>query len=354
MMHKKILVVSLGRKALEEYTKNILLGISSSKFDLICSKYSETNYELNNIIFRTKTYNSKKTFISNSLLFLPLLLIKVIKINSAYDIIFLPSSHPWNFPIIILGKLLNKKIIHTIHDVESHPGEENWLLDWLMKTAFKYSDNLVFLSYHVRDIAINKYNLNQPSVIIPLGHFPLPNLVSRKGKEGKRILFLGRISKYKGIELLIEAVNLMPIDSYDSLVIAGMPVYDVIIPEGNPKITLEARYLTEDEMSDFLNNSDIIVYPYIEASQSAMVLSGVQAEKPMICTKVGGLLEQLSDKECIFVEPNAFEIKEAILRLLNDNELYSFIQENLRLKKESFTWADKSSELLKFVDEIRS
>lgn len=353
MRKKKFLIVSLGRKALEEHTKNMALNFPTDDFDLLCSQYSETDYQIPNIVLTTKTYQSVASFLINSIFILPILLLRIVGINRYYDIIYFPTVHPWNFPIILLWKLLGKKTILTIHDAELHPGEENIVLQWCLKFSMKLTNYLVFLSNHVQQVAYKKYNLKVPYKIISQGLLPLPNIELGHARRGKHILFLGRISKYKGVDLLIEAVNEMPTNSYDSLTIAGMPIYEVVIPKNNPKIKLHAKYMSEEEMSDFLNKCDIVVLPYIEASQSGVVLLATLAEKPMVCSRVGGLTEQLNNNECLFINPTKEEIKKAITHILTNDFLYSSMQEALRKKKQNLSWEEKAKLLINYVEDIR-
>ncbi|MEI7581037.1 glycosyltransferase family 4 protein [Runella sp.] len=353
MSKKKFLIISLGRKALEEHTKNMALCFSTNDFDLICSRYSETDYQIPNIVFTTKTYQSLVSFIINSIFILPIFLLRLLKIHRHYDIVYFPTVHPWNFAIIVLWRLLGKKTILTIHDAELHPGEENIVLQLSLKFSMRLTSHLLFLTNYVQKTAYKKLSLKTPFRIIPQGLLPLPDIELRNTRKGKNILFLGRISKYKGVDLLIKAVNEMPVDSYDSLTIAGMPIYDVTIPKDNPKIKLHAKYMSEKEMSNFLNQADIIVLPYIEASQSGVILLATLAEKPIICSRVGGLNEQLSNEECLFINPQKEEIKNAIRELLTNDLLYSSIQTALKKKKKDLTWDSKAKLLMNYIDDIR-
>lgn len=354
MSKKKLLIVSLGRKALEEHTKNMILYFPNDDFDLIHSSYSETDYRTVNIAFITKTYQSKLTFLINSIIILPFFLLRLLKIHHQYDIIYFPTVHPWNLAIIILWKFLKKKTILTIHDAELHPGEENLILQLCLTYSMKFTTHLLFLTKFVQEKAYKKNKLNQPYKIIGQGLLPLPNIQLHTGRKAKNILFLGRISKYKGVDLLVEAVNELSPSSYDSLTIAGMVINEIKVPKDNPKITLFSKYMTEEEMAHFLNTSDILVLPYIEASQSGVVLLAILAEKPIICTKVGGLTEQLTDGECLFITPNKNDIKDAIEHLLGDDVLYNSMQMALRKKKKDLSWEHKTNALIIYANEIRS
>jgi glycosyltransferase involved in cell wall biosynthesis len=184
--------------------------------------------------------------------------------------------------------------------------------------------------------------------IIPHGIFPIRNISFTQRLKRKRILFIGRIVKYKGVEVLINAVNNLEGD-YE-LIIAGDANYNVEVNNINKNITLINKFLTEEEIAEKLSWCDIIALPYIEATQSGVISLGIFAEKPMICTIVGGLSEQVSEQEAIFVEPNNVkELTEAIRLLSTNTAKYDKICDNLKAKKESLKWEHISNEVLQFL-----
>jgi len=161
---------------------------------------------------------------------------------------------------------------------------------------------------------------------------------TRKHTRKPRLLFLGRIGKYKGVEMLIEAVHQIPKDSYESLTIAGKTLYDLKIDNENSKIIFLNKWLDNSEVTQLLKESDILVLPYKEASQSGVIPMGVAAAIPMVCTRVGGLPEQLKEDEAVLVEANAEALKKGINQLIHDSNLYKSLSKKMLEKQTELTW----------------
>ena len=61
------------------------------------------------------------------------------------------------------------------------------------------------------------------------------------------------------------------------------------------------KFLDEEEISYLLNTNDVLILPYIDATQSGIVTLGMASGLPIICTNVGGLKEQIGCKMPYFV-----------------------------------------------------
>jgi glycosyltransferase involved in cell wall biosynthesis len=122
--------------------------------------------------------------------------------------------------------------------------------------------------------------------------FPTPKIQNNQNKKAlspKKILLIGRGKKYQGQKLLEEAWEL--IDKTDKiLVIAG---------EGfkpNPKhsdIEYKNWWMTREEMIDEISSSDLVVFPYTEASQSGTIPICRALGVPVLVSNLGGLSEQI-------------------------------------------------------------
>jgi len=143
-------------------------------------------------------------------------------------------------------------------------------------------------------------------------------------KEKFVILFFGLIRPYKGVEYLIEAFEKLPeeILGNSRLLIVGeiWEDKDVVKKIGESKIrekiTFINRYVPDEEVSLYFSAGDVLVLPYLRASQSGVAHIAMTFGLPIIATKVGGLFESLSNYEgANFVEANAESIVEALIRI---------------------------------------
>ncbi|HEY2726702.1 MAG TPA: glycosyltransferase, partial [Parafilimonas sp.] len=122
--------------------------------------------------------------------------------------------------------------------------------------------------------------------------------------DDKIILFFGFIRKYKGLDLLLEAMNVLKkrlaVNSQPStdirLLIAGefyedRKLYDEIIEKNNlqSQIILHTNFIADSEVKYYLSAADFVIQPYKNATQSGVTPLAYHFEKPMLVTNVGGL-----------------------------------------------------------------
>ena len=81
-------------------------------------------------------------------------------------------------------------------------------------------------------------------------------------------------------------------------------------------------WLTEAEIEFLLSESSIVIFPYLEASQSGVIPLAVKKNKIILATKVGGLEEQLEGYE-----------KKVLVNPCDENELIKGIKECIRIAK---------------------
>jgi glycosyltransferase involved in cell wall biosynthesis len=163
----------------------------------------------------------------------------------------------------------------------------------------------------------------------------------------KIILFFGFIRKYKGLDILLEAMSYLK--KYSSLniklLVAGefyedRKSYDDIIDQkdlsGN--IILRTNFIADSEVKYYLSAADFVIQPYRNATQSGVTPLAYHFEKPMLVTNVGGLPSLVPDgKVGLIAEPNAEDISKKILDLYNTGEEY-FLP-HLREEKKKYSWS---------------
>jgi glycosyltransferase involved in cell wall biosynthesis len=224
------------------------------------------------------------------------------------ELVILPMTSPWD---LMLGRKLMKsgiKVIRIIHDAKPHPGDywpnKSWIR-WVCLDA----DRLVFLSKFVADEVFNRIELgsreimikNLPTPVIPLKmKFSESSFEYPKEKPQKKVLFLGRGKKYKGLKLLQESWLLIN-DSSVSLTILGKGHK---VRTGLPRTTHKAGWASNETLVEEIMSHDLIVLPYIEASQSGIIPLCHSLGKPVVVTPVGGLTEQIKDGTNGLVSPS--------------------------------------------------
>ncbi len=160
------------------------------------------------------------------------------------------------------------------------------------------------------------------------------------------ILFFGFIRNYKGLDLLLEAMALLPESLNDvNLLIAGeyyedSAPYDKIIKEKQieNRIELHTKFIPNDDVRLYFSAADIVAQPYRNATQSGVSQIAYHFETPMIITNVGGLAELVPHGEAGWVcDPTAESLAEAIVAMYEPNRI-DHIRNSLKELKKQFSW----------------
>jgi glycosyltransferase involved in cell wall biosynthesis len=126
------------------------------------------------------------------------------------------------------------------------------------------------------------------------------------------LLFFGVIRPFKGLEDLITAFDMIPedqISNYSLTVVGetweGWTLPEKLIAESRYKnrITFENRYVTDEELAEFLAAADAVVLPYHRSSASGPLHTAMSWGLPVVVTHVGGLPEAVAGYEGAILVP---------------------------------------------------
>lgn len=147
------------------------------------------------------------------------------------------------------------------------------------------------------------------------------------------ILFFGLLRPYKGVSNLIHAFEQLPesLKMDTTLLIAGEPWEDqdalslAATSPDHEKIRLFSQYISDDEIPYFFSATDVLVLPYIRASQSGVAHIGISYGIPIVASSVGGLIESLGKYDgTSFVSPmDITDLSCSLYRILTEeNGIY--------------------------------
>lgn len=260
-----------------------------------------------------------KAFWTNFLLLLFL-------IRNKFDVIHL--TWPANVYEFIIY-MLKRKIILTVHDPFPHTGLDTRIVRLRRKVAFRCVPHFIILNKAQREKFLSFYHLPSSAVIDSrLSCYTYLNMVEQDMTtvpEQKYILFAGKISKYKGVEYLLEAMKKVH-DTFPDikLVVAGGGKYHFDISEyaALPYIDIRNRFISDEELVALMNKTQFMVCPYTDATQSGVIMSSFTFGTPVIATRVGGLPEMLGNGKygMLVKEKDTDALYLGICSLLSDEE----------------------------------
>ena len=152
-------------------------------------------------------------------------------------------------------------------------------------------------------------------------------------------MFFGRIQKYKGVNILCEAYEILS-QRYNNitLTIAGKGEIDADHKsiEQNNSVKIINRYIPDDEVDDFfLVDNTILVLPYVDSSQSGVLSIAYKHGVPVIASNTSGLVEQLNHGKngIIVLAGNTESLVQGMEKVLKDFRYLE--EESEKMKKYS-------------------
>lgn len=173
------------------------------------------------------------------------------------------------------------------------------------------------------------------------------------------ILFFGFIRKYKGLQLLLEAMPAILKKKKAKLLIAG-EFYDDssnylnLIEKLNLKqdVILKTDFIPNEKVGLFFSAADVVALPYLSATQSGVIQIAYHYNRPVVATPVGGLPEVVLQDKTGFVvsEINADSLAQGIVRTLDFLKDVNF-EKHISQFKKRFSWDFMVETIEKLVGE---
>jgi glycosyltransferase involved in cell wall biosynthesis len=280
-------------------------------------------------------------------------------VQRRFDVVACTMSHLWNPLMISAVRKAGARFLLVLHDAVPHPGENYLVRKSLLAREIAAADGIVVLAEHVRNQLQRVYGYPaERTWVIPHGVFAYHSARAARSfpKQGPvRLLFFGRLLPYKGLDLMLSAFRMLRSEFPRlELVIAGPgdPPAALTVEPGSG-ITLDNRWIPEEEIGSIFQSTDVVVVPYIEASQSGVVAVAYASGLPVVATPVGGLVGQVRRGETgvIANDVSAAAVASAIRTLLCDPPLYEKCSAGALLEAETtLAWP---SIAMRFADAAR-
>ncbi len=323
---------------------NYSCGISKYVFSLIKNMSKNPNYKIYfitnggdainkfdvldvkpNIIKFSRGFINIKNIIPNYLF------LKKFCIENEIDIIHTHHRYP-ELLAYFISKKINIKTITTVHSI----------VEGKNKFSFK-SDKFIAVSNSVKIMLIDKFNVPERKINVmynfldPSEHKNInttKNIRSELGipDNGKIILYVGRITKIKGVDILIESFKKLK-KKYDNihLIIIGQ-IFDNSLKNIFNNLTNDIKFLNVlKNPYPYYTFADVVVLPSrIEPLGYVMLEAGLM-KKPFIGSKTGGINEFIENGKngLLFAPGNIEELTEKISYIIEQPEKGKLLAENL-------------------------
>ncbi|AEV96486.1 glycosyl transferase family 1 [Niastella koreensis] len=251
-----------------------------------------------------------------------------------------------------------KNVCITIHDPVPHTGEDSWkvTLPRTLWFSLPVKKKYLFYSQFARQQFEQHYKKEKHEKTVlqmsPYGY--LKSMVKPEEEvQKKHILFFGRLSPYKGIDDLLNAMPAVFKEfPNEQLVIAGKAVHgfdidEEIINKYRDNITVLDKHVPNEELAVLIQEAKFIICPYKDATQSGVLMTAFGLNTPVIATSVGSFPEFIrEDMNGLLVPPSdPQKLAEGICFALR-NDHYKQLAENIKSTTVEDMWSRNTEILL--------
>jgi glycosyltransferase involved in cell wall biosynthesis len=180
--------------------------------------------------------------------------------------------------------------------------------------------------------------------------------------EGQRLLlFFGFIRKYKGLDLLLEAMGSDVLKAQDvHLLVAGefyesdSPYREILLRNGaSARVRFDSDFIPKERVREYFCAADLVVQPYRHATQSGITQIAYHFGRPMLVTRVGGLAEIVEDGKTGYVtDPEPTAIASAISRYYSESKEAGIAQAVVAARAR-FDWSSFVQGVIQLYETIR-
>lgn len=270
--------------------------------------------------------------------------------KSDLDCVIAPYWSSASAPFLsYLARKSSRPVIPIIHNFLDHDSviKSPKLSEWALKraTAFvhhnpefsnleffrRQSNKVLFKAHPVTSVRNSSLRLSRMKLKIP---------------EGLTcFLFFGLIRPYKGLDVLLDAMELLPSDAPVAFLIAGEPWtkrkhYERRLRKLSDKFFIHSKleWIPEQETACWFSAADAIVCPYLKATGSGVVSQALAFQRPVLTTDTGSMSYVIHEgKTGLLSEPGSAKALARNIELFLSPKVRKKLESGIK-EASGFTW----------------
>lgn len=248
-------------------------------------------------------------------------------------------------------KFIGVKVLYILDNIIPHERRPGDIL--LSKIGLRYVDFFIAQSKTVLDDLLifrpESIYREIPHPVYEIFSSGLSKFQAKKNlgiTDDHVILYFGYIREYKGLKYLIKAMPRILDFIKIRLLVCG-EFYEgrtetlKLVDELGLKncVKVYDKFIPNEEVGNYFCASDLVVLPYVSATQSGIVQIAYNYNKPVIVTKVGGLPEVVKHNKTGYVieTENPDAVAEYVRKFYRENRESEF-SENVKIEKKKYSW----------------
>ncbi len=229
------------------------------------------------------------------------------------DVVHFTGVHLWNPALVRWLRAAGVPVVHSLHDLDPHLGVRfGRLIRLWNRSILANADRILVHGQVYRERLLARGLAPERVVYAPLLHLFLSytgfaTLTDGDVQSEPWALFFGRLERYKGVSQLLSAGARVVSSSFPHryhLVLAGPgPLSASGIDPAPPGVEIRNRLIADEEGIDLFRRCGLLVLPYLDATQSALIGSAYYFHKPVIVTSAGALAEYVIPGQTGWIVP---------------------------------------------------
>lgn len=251
---------------------------------------------------------------------------------------------------VLLAGILLKKFLVVMHDVDLHPESKDRHGMFSVRMTMKLALKKICAASKTQSEIFNR----QHGFFPPVFRLPIINYYKETGEPPEkpaagniagrkvRFFFFGSVERYKGIETLLDAAEILQSKGLDfELNIYGRLKYDSEIILDKIRNIVNASI--HDEFIDYrkihgiYSDNDVLILPYRQVTQCGPLLIGYCESVPAICSDLEGFREYVNDGlDSMIFDNTAAGLAAKMEEIINDPAIISKLSkgiEEIAMKK---------------------
>lgn len=262
----------------------------------------------------------------------------------------------WQPGLSYIARRLKKKGIKTIfycHNIFDHdsPKWKQKLSTFFLRSASAYvvhsKDQKKILQQALGDVKVMQR-------IHPVyDHFPPVRKPVKRSDAKLKLLFFGFIRPYKGLDDLLTAMKYVKRDDVELKVVgeSWKDTSELIDQAKGLPVTMNFKYVDDAAVGELFEGSDVVVLPYKKATGSGVVAAAYFYGKPVIATKVEGLVDTVTESTGWLVPPSNPKKLAATIDDLTSKDVKAKTNALKQFCKEN-SWDNMAKAIVEFVEEV--
>jgi glycosyltransferase involved in cell wall biosynthesis len=266
-------------------------------------------------------------------------------------------------------------VVYTAHNPFPHEPKAGDIRKY--SRIYQRVDHIIALTKYTRNEIIAHSGISSEKIsVLPHGDYEalfsqysrnddLAEKVRQKAGNRKIIAFLGHIRPYKGLEVFVDAFALIKQQIPDSFFLVAGSVLVGDKKDWEEKLAesckpddlwMDLRFVPVEDIKAYLSVIDVLVQPYISASQSGNTVMAYAAGIPVISTNVGGLAEMTENGKTGYViaPGNPEAVADAISKCF-EGDCYDKMSQNAhQAAAEQFSWEKIAEQIAAVYGQLRA